>query len=198
MCFALSPVLRTLLLSTSVWWSACSQRSTPAPKLDYDQASRALMQTVAPQLVGTWTLRQVQVTRQPLNYYQNLLAIKRDTLFQDLATLTLAPAKTPRQQPADARYPEVEGQLHFRGHDYPVYFQLRAHPDQVVDQQGPQALFLLETNYPVGSRQRDAGEEWLTHLGLLGDNYSLELVAGQPRIYWRGLSRGVSRIDLVK
>jgi hypothetical protein len=166
--------------------------------LDYDQASRALMQTVAPQVVGTWTLRQVQVSFQPYNPHHALLPLRGNTLFQNLAMLTLAVAKTPHNAPADTRYPEFEGQLRFRGQDYPIYLQLLASADQVVNHQGPQAHFLLETNYPVGSRQRDAGEEWLTNLGLLDDNYTLELVAGQPLMHWRGLSRGVSRIDLVK
>jgi len=156
------------------------------------------MQTVAPQIVGTWTLRQVQVSFQPYNPHHALLPLRGDTLFQNLATLTLAAAKTPRNAQADARYPEFEGQLHFRGQDYPVYLQLLAYPDQVVNHQGPQAHFLFETNYPVGSRQRDAGEEWLTNLGLLYDNYTLELVATKPLMHWRGLGRGVSRIDLVK
>jgi hypothetical protein len=190
--------LPTVLLGLTCSLTNCSQRLDPAPKLDYDQASRELMQTLAPQVVGTWTLRQVQVSFQPYNPHHALLPLRGDTLLQNLATLTLAAAKTPRSARADARYPEFEGQLHFRGHDYPVYLQLLAYPDQVVNHQGPQAHFLLETNYPVGSRQRDAGEEWLTNLGLLYDNYTLELVAGQPLMHWRGLNRGVSRIDLVK
>jgi hypothetical protein len=156
------------------------------------------MQTVAPQLVGAWTLRQVQVSFQPYNAYQAMLPLRGDTLFQNLATLTLAAAKTPRSARADARYPEFEGHLHFRGQDYPIYLKLLAQPEQVINHQGPQASFLFETNYPVGTRQRDAGEEWLFNLGLLGDNYTLELVAGQPLMRWRGLNRGVSRIDLVK
>jgi hypothetical protein len=145
----------------------------PVPKLDYDQASRELMQTLAPQVAGTWTLHQVQVSFQPHGYGHALVPLRGDTLLQNLATLTLAAAKTPRHVPADARYPEFEGQLRFRGQDYPVYFQLLAHPTRIVDQQGPQALLLLQTNYPDGLRQRDAGEEWLINLGLLDDNYSL-------------------------
>jgi hypothetical protein len=191
-------LLPSVLLGLTCSLTNCSHEAPPAPKLDYDQASRELMQTLAPQVVGTWTLRQVQVSFQPHGYGHALVPLRGDTLLQNVATLTLAPAKTPRRVPADARYPEFEGQLHFRGQDYPVYFQLLAHPTRIVDQQGPQAHFLLETNYPVGSRQRDAGEEWLTNLGLLDDNYTLELVAGQPLMHWRGLSRGVSRIDLVK
>jgi hypothetical protein len=191
-------LLSTALLGFACSLTNCSREATPAPKVDYDQASCALMQTLAPQVVGTWTLRQVQVSFQPRGYGHALVPLRGDTLLQNLATLTLAAAKTPRRVPADARYPEFEGQLRFRGQDYPVYLQLRAHATRLVKQQGPQALFLFETNYPVGSRQRDAGEEWLLNLGLLQDNYSLELVAGQPLMHWRGLNRGVSRIDLVK
>ena len=57
---------------------------------------------------------------------------------------------------------------------------------------------MLETNFAVGSRTRDAGETFLVNLGVLGDNYSLELVAGQPTMIWRGLNRGVTRVELRK
>lgn len=192
------PFMLLLALSANTLLTSCSQQPAPSPKVDYNQASRELMQTVAPQIVGTWTLRQVQVSFQPRNHYQALLPLRGDTLFQNLATLTLAAAKTPRNAPTDARYPEFEGHLHFRGQNYPIYLQLLAQPERVLNHRGPQASFLFETNYPLGTRQRDAGEEWLTNLGLLGDNYSLELVAGQPLMHWRGLNRGVSRVELVK
>jgi hypothetical protein len=191
-------LLPIVLLGLACSLTNCSQRSDPAPKLDYDQASRELMQTLAPQVVGTWTLRQVQVSFQPRGSGHPLVPLRGDTLLQNLATLTLAAAKTPRSARADARYPEFEGHLHFRGQDYPIYLQLLASAEQVINHKGPQAHFLLETNYPVGTRQRDAGEEWLANLGLLYDNYTLELVAGRPLMHWRGLNRGVSRIDLVK
>ena len=142
-------LLSTLSLGLACSLTNCSREAAPAPKLDYDQASRELMQTLAPQVVGTWTLRQVQVSFQPYGYGHALVPLRGDTLLQNLATLTLAAAQTPRSARADARYPEFEGQLHFRGQDYPIYLQLLAYPDQVVNQQGPQAHFLLETNYPV-------------------------------------------------
>lgn len=184
----------------SGWLSGCSWLSPiPTPPMpDADQASRTVMQALVPQLIGTWRLRQVAVSFQPSSYYHAQVPLRGDTVFQDLATLTLVPATVPHQVPPDTRYPELEGQLQFRGQSYPVVLALRVHPEQLTQHAGPQALFLLETNFPPGSRSRDAGETWLTNLGLLGDTYSLELEAGQPLMHWRGLTRGVRRIDLVK
>jgi hypothetical protein len=189
---------RLLLLMLGVSFAHCSGTPEVKPAVDYDQASLHLMQALTPQLSGTWTLRQVQVSFQRGNYYQAQLPLTRDTLFQDLATLTLRPALVSRRSPVDPRYPEFEGSLVFRTKAYPVYLQLRAHPDRVVQRQGPQALFMLETNFPVGSRHMEPEERFLRNLGLLGDNYSLDLLDKQATMIWQGLSRGVTRVELRK
>lgn len=176
----------------------CSNKADVAPKVDYDQVSRDLMQAIAPQLVGTWTMRQVHVTYQRGNYYQAQIPITADTLLRDFATLTLQPAATPRLSPEQAQYPEFEGTLSFRNKSYPIYLQLRANPERVVQQQGPQAFFMFETNFPVGSRMMDPEERFLRNLGLLYDNYSLAFTEGQPTMVWQGLNRGVDRVELRK
>ncbi|MDF7815220.1 hypothetical protein [Hymenobacter sp. YC55] len=189
---------RLPVLLLGIVFAQCTGTAEVVPAVDYDQVSQELMQALAPQLVGTWTLRQVHVSFQRGAYYQAQIPIIRDTLFQDLATLTIRPAQTLRKSSPDKRYPEFEGTLLFRSKSYPVYFELRAHPDRVVQQQGPQALFMLETNFPVGSRIMEPEEQFLRNLGLLGDNYSLDLIDGQPTMIWRGLSRGVNRVELRK
>lgn len=175
----------------------CSGKPDVAPASGYDLVSRNLMQTVAPQLVGTWTLRQVHVSRQNIHAHAQI-PLTRDTLFQNFATLTIRRATTPRTTPENAQYPEFEGTLVFRSKSYPVYFQLIANPERVVQQQGPQALLLLETNFQSGTRVMEPEEVFLRNLGFLGENYSLELVDGKPAMIWRGLNRGVDRVEFSK
>ena len=49
------PVLFALL-NLLIWGCSPNESVTPA-KVDYDQASRQLMQELAPQIVGQWNLR---------------------------------------------------------------------------------------------------------------------------------------------
>jgi hypothetical protein len=188
------------LLPVSLLFSQCSKdkQEDAAPIINYDQASIALMEKLAPQVVGDWELRQVNVKIQSHNWGQKQLGLTRDTVFQNLATMTIRTAAVPRANPRDARYPDFEGSITYKSKTYPIYFKLMANAEYIIRDQGPQAFFLLEYNFPVGTRLREPQEIFLDNLGLTGDNYSLELVAGQLRMTWRGLNRGVEKIELHK
>lgn len=177
---------------------ACSRRvdPTPAPAPSYDEASAALMRKVAPQVVGTWTLAEVHVQFKPGFYFPGAQRFPRDTVMQQFAKLTVAPAQPSRRSPADPRYPDFEGQLTYGGKTYPVYFMMRAAPDQVVNQKGPLAIFLLEYNFPVGSHPTEAEEQFLRDIGLIEDNFSLELDSTRRTMTWRGLSRSIEHVEL--
>ncbi|UOG74943.1 hypothetical protein MTX78_22855 [Hymenobacter tibetensis] len=182
---------------SGLFFSHCTSKPDVEPALNYDQASQALMQEVALQLVGTWKLRQVHVSYKRLSGHA-FIPLTRDTLFQEFATLLVQRAVAPRTSPEHPLYPEFQGTLTFRGKALPVYFQLIANPEQVVKQQGPQALFMLDTNFPAGSRTSGPEEDFMENLGLLRENFSLELTSGQPTMIWRGLNHGVDRIELQK
>ncbi|WP_035565696.1 hypothetical protein [Hymenobacter sp. IS2118] len=187
------------LLTLGLLFSQCATKAPdPTPEPDYDQQSAQLMQAVKPLVAGDWTLRRVFVARQPLNVGQAMIGIKRDTVFQDFATLSITPG--PERQPTpDLRYADFEGTLRFRTKTYPVKFQLIANPERVVEGTGPQAYFLLTTNHPIGSRPTEPEERFLEYIGLVNENFTLEAFPDQPRtITWRGLNRGISRIELVK
>lgn len=156
------------------------------------------MGELAPQVVGRWTLQQVYIKSQSYNYDQKQLKLTRDTVFQNLATLTVRPASRLRISSADPRHPEFEGTIEFRTKTYPVYFYLRANPERLVNAQGPQAFFNFDYAFPNGTRIPEAEETFLDNLGLVGEVFSLETVSKQPKMVWRGLNRGIDKIELQK
>ena len=190
--------LLALLLGTGALFSQCAKTSEPAPKVNYDQKSAEIVQAVSPALVGDWTLRRVHITAQPYNVGQRELGIVRDTVFENFATLSIQQAPSGRSIP-DPRYAKFTGFLHYRTKTYPIQFELSASPQRLFHDEGPQAFFLFEYNFPVGSHPTEPEEQLLQYLGLIGENFSLEIVPGQPlAMTWRGLNRGIDKIELVK
>lgn len=190
--------LYLFLISLSLLFSQCIGEDEFSPeRIDYDAESAKLMSEVAPQVLGQWNLQQVQIKIEKKNrYLQGKLNLTKDTIFQNLATLEIRRAAVPARSPDDVRYPSFDGTLQFRGKALPVRLEMRAHPDRVVDKKGPQTLFSFDYDFPPGSRIPQAEEVFLQDLGLMYDNYSLELVSGQPTMIWKGLNRGVDKVVL--
>lgn len=195
MCRLLCFLLLAAGLST-----ACTRNAEPAPSPTFDEASIALMRELTPQLTGTWTLHEVHVQFKPGFSYPGRPSFPRDTTMYQFATLSLQPAALPAAA-IDPRYSQLEGQLTYQGLAYPVRLRLLATADRVLRQQGPYATFLLEYAPRIsgGSRPTTPTEEFLQFVGLLGENFSLELpVSGQPVMIWRGISHGIEHIELRK
>ncbi len=156
------------------------------------------MQAVSPAVVGDWTLRRVHITAHWHNEGQHEMGIARDTVLQDFATLSVQAAPSGNSS-GDPRYQYFTGFLRYHAKTYPVHFELIACPQRVVEGKGPQAFFLFNTNFPVGSRPFDPEEQLLRHLGLIDEDFTLEVMPRQLRtMTWRSLSHGLSRIELVK
>ena len=188
----------SLLLAVGALFSQCAKNSPEvAPKVDYDQKSVEIVRALSPALPGTWQLRRLYIKAQPYNTGQKELGLVRDTVFQDFATLTIQPAPSGRSIP-DPRYASFSGLLHFRTKTYPVQFELGASPERLIHDKGPQGAFVMHWNFPVGSHITEPEEQYLTYLGFINENFSVEVVSGQPTMIWRGLSRGIDRIELVK
>ncbi|TPG65391.1 hypothetical protein [Hymenobacter nivis] len=189
---------RLLLLAIGPLFGQCSKAPDAAPKTDYRQEGITLMQQLKPQLTGTWDLRRVAVMRLNNVSPQISAAVTKDTVFQNFAILNLEPALTSRSTPRDPQYGEFEGILQYNGKTFPVYISLRVTSDYAQTHLGPQALFALDFNRPVGSYPPDADERFLMDLGILQGYFYLETTPGQPSMGWRGLGRSVNRIELQK
>lgn len=169
-----------------------------APKPDYDQLAAQVMTELKPQLVGTWTFRQVWVSPNGLNRL-NRLNLSKDSTFQDLAVLTIVPAAKPRMTPADPKRSEYDGTIQYKNRIYPIQFDMWAGPRVYSPtQQGPQAFLLFSYRFPDSSHRAEPEEIFLEKLGLIDENFSLETTAGQPTMRWVGLGREIQQIDFVK
>ena len=188
------------LLALVALFAQCAKTSPevmPQARVNYDQKSVDIVQALSPFVPGTWQLRRLCIKAQSYNTGQKELGLVRDTVFRDFATLSIQPAPSGRSIP-DPRYASFSGLLHFRTKTYPVRFEVSASPERLFNDRGPQGTFLLEYNFPVGSHRTEPEEQFLEYLGFINENFSLDVVAGQPTMTWRGLSRGIDRIDLVK
>ncbi len=182
-----------------LFWQCSTNQEPP---LTYYEREVKFMQELTPQLAGTWNLQWVNLSAQRhKTHNQNKLQLSKDTVFQDLAILAIKPVANPHSSSRQARYPEFEGTIEFRDKIYPVYFYLIANlpsPATGSDTQVRQAFFLLEYNFPVGTHTPEAEENFLRDMGLINENFSLELTLGRPAMRWKGLNRGIDNIELVK
>ena len=188
------------LLALVALFAQCAKTSPeamPKARVNYDQKSADIVQALSPFVPGTWQLRRLYIKAQSYNTGQKELGLVRDTVFQDFATLVLQPAASGRSVP-DPRYARFSGLLYFRTKTYPVRFEVSASPDRLINDRGPQGTFLLAYNFPVGAHPTAPEEQFLEYLGFINENFSLDVVSGQPTMTWRGLSRGIDRIELVK
>ena len=189
-------LMSCILLSLLSWQCTFGDETAP-PKLDYDQASRQLMQELAPQVVGQWNLRQVQIKYKNEDG-QRQLKITKDSTFQDLATISIIPARVPRSSPVDNRRGEYDGTISYGGKTYPISFDMLAQPEWIVSKKGPQTFFFFHCYNPNASHLSEPEQNFLRNIGLVDENFSLEMISGQPRMIWRGYSRGIERIDLIR
>ncbi|KAA9352950.1 hypothetical protein [Larkinella humicola] len=192
-----------LLAAMGLFCSQCTQQYTATPKpvtpkIDYDQVSIQLMQNLAPEIIGTWTLQKVVVKHNPRRYFREHVKLTKDSTFLNLATLTIRPAAVARSTPRDIRRGEYDGTIEYGGKAYPVQLNLRADFGWLVNREGPQAISLFEYHFPNGTRIVEPEEAFLKDLGLINDNFSIEVINGQRKMVWRGFDRGVEQVDLVK
>ena len=188
-----------LLIIIGLLFAQCSHTAPEVvPMIDYKNKSITLMEKLAPQLVGKWQFRQVVVNYQTHKSIQgNRLGLSKDTVFRDLATLEIYPAAKLRILPVQPEHPQFEGTLQFRGKTYPVYFYLLAGP-RVMTQQGPHATFFFTYNFSEPMRIPEKEEILLETIGLMGENFSLEMHPRRQHMFWKGYNRGISEILLQK
>jgi hypothetical protein len=182
----------------SFLFGQCTQPESATPKIDFDKESVKLMSEVTPKLIGQWTLQEVSVSYKKGDYYQNQAQITKDTVLTNVALLTIRTVSKSRFDPPQAKHPEFEGSVQYGTKTYPIYFYLIASGGRIINKTGPQASFLFEYNFPNGTRLVEPEEAYLRNVGIVNNNFSVELVDGQPSMVWRGGNRGVDQIRLVK
>jgi hypothetical protein len=89
--------------------------------------------------------------------------------------------------------------LRFKSKVYPVGFRMMSTPTRIVKKVGPQVFTLFEYRFPVGSHVSEEEESYLwNNLGLIGENYSIEISHDGKTMVWKGLSRAIKDIQFIK
>jgi hypothetical protein len=176
---------------------ACEKNDDPgvkAEKIDYRKASIELMDSIRPKLIGTWNMKEVNVKTSP---YSIDVGINKDTTLKDFAVLDITSIDNYSQE-FNLEHNDVTGVLKFKSKIYPVGFRMMSTPTRIVRKFGPQVFTLFEYRFPVGSHVTENEESYLWNLGLIGENYSLEISPDGKKMVWKGLNRAIKDIQFVK
>ena len=199
------PLTHSLLLAISFFLIQC--KSAPEPQPTLDERATALITVLRPRVTGTWQISTAQIKRRELGYFQVDPGITQDTVLRNLATLTLSPASVNNKRLPKEYGPvlELEGTVAYGGKTYPIYGLLDVGPTRIAGQSGLQGFVLLQynftsANFPPGSTSRrvEVEEDYLHGVGLIGDNFSVEVAENQRTMTWRGLNRAISSAVLQK
>ena len=148
-------------------------------KIDFDIGAVRIMDQLASQLKGKWNIQQIEFD---IKYPNPSGSVKTDTTFTDFAVLEIQSIS----RNEDLRYPICKGEITHLNQSWTVVFRLIASPEQIVEKKGPQAFILLEWQFPTGSHVWKSEELFFRDLGLVGENYSIEVEIG--KMLWKGLN----------
>ena len=164
-------------------------------QIDYSKASIQLMDSIRPKLSGVWNMKEVNLKVFPP--MTNEIGITEDTTLKDFAVLYITTVDNSSQD----FYPEhndVTALLKFKDKTYPVGFTMMATPTRIVKKTGPQVFTLFQYRFQDGSHVTENEEAYLWNLGLIGENYSIEISSDGKTMVWKGLSRAIKSIYFVK
>jgi hypothetical protein len=164
-------------------------------KIDYTKASIALMDSIRPELSGTWNMKEVNVSVFPP--FTSDVGIKNDTTLNDFAVLDITNVDNSSQS-FYLEHNDVTGVLKFKSKIYPVGFTMMSTPTRIAHKTGPQVFTLFEYRFKDGSHVTEGEESYLSNLSLMGENYSIEISPDGKTMVWKGLSRAIKRIYFVK
>ena len=164
-------------------------------RIDYRKASIQLMDTIRPKLSGIWNMREVHLKVFPP--LTNEIGITKDTTFKDFAVLNITTVDNSSQD-FYLEHNDVRALLKFKSKTYPVGFTMMSTPTRIVNKTGPQVFTLFQYRFQDGSHVTENEESYLWNLGLIGENYSIEISPDGKTMVWKGLSRAIESIYFVK
>lgn len=178
-------VISALILSCGL---ACQQARLPS----FKEEQMKMVEEFREQFSGTWQIKQIQIKHSELVDINYPTGITTDTLLQNLATLHIQPAT----QQSDDRLLTLEGTLLFRNQTIPLHIQFYPYTSKEALSQGVVSinLGLSKTN----SALPQAEMSYLTTIGFLGENFSINTTPKQPTMTWQGLNRAIIDAKLLK
>jgi hypothetical protein len=186
----------TLAFVFCLIFSACKKKENIIleEKIDFNEASVKLMDTIRPDLYGTWKMKEVNV--KPFAPQTSEIGIYKDTTLIDFAILNITSVNNYSKYNQVSN--DVTGVLEFQHKSYPVGFTMRATGDRIFKKQGPQIFALFEFRFLVGSHPTEKEEDYLQSLTLIGNNYTIEISSDGQKMVWKGLNRAIKEIQFVK
>ena len=167
------------------------QEPSPQPeRVDFDKGAVQIMDTLVSQLQGRWNMQELEID---VKYSVPMGSVKKDTVFTDFAVFEII--RISRSE--DLRYPVCQGKIKYLNYTYQVGFRLGASAERIVHKTGPQAFTLLDWQFESGFHQWKNEELFFRDLGLVSENYAVELKPDGTMI-WSGLNRDVKTIRVKK
>jgi hypothetical protein len=177
--------LATLFIALSVW--QCNTQPIPTYKESIIQFNNQLR----PQLLGSWQFKQTQVELRKLGWSGNDTGIARDTVLQNLATLSFEPFTG---KVYDERLLDLDGSIRFRGRDYPV--QVKIYPTRDVSTTKGVMWVALKYDPQINYISEDV--KFMESIGLVGVNFNFNTEFGQPVMVLRTIDKGIALAILGK
>lgn len=169
------------------FWGCDSAKTNPTPT----ELTIQFINQLRPQLVGTWQLRHAQISVQKQVAVYHSTRITKDTLLKEVATLTLVSWS---DEVGDKRVLHLGGTLRFRAKDYPIHVQLW--PTQ--NNPKTKGMLFIDYHYQPGLNLTTADADYLSAIGLIGENFSLETELGDSTMAWKGLNRAIVSANFTK
>ncbi|SOD91905.1 hypothetical protein [Spirosoma fluviale] len=188
------------ILSTLCFFQ-CTPDQPATSVINKEQAARTLLDNEVNQLVGKWRIQESIVEPRQFNPYQVELAIVKDTVLRDLATLTIRPAATTNrltQGWPSSHYTGLDGTLDYGSKSYPIYINLVI-PDEVTSTgRGIVKLF----NFLPGTFEPEAEAILFKKLGFFHTDFTLTTPSDSSVMHWRDTGQvssiGLTQVKLIK
>jgi hypothetical protein len=169
------------------FWGCDSAKTDPTPT----ELTIQFVNQLRPQLVGTWQLRHAQISSKKQVSVYHSTGITKDTLLKEVATLMLVAWS---DEVVDERILHLGGTLRFRAKDYPIHIKLW--PNQ--NNPKTKGFLFIDYHYQQGLNLNTADADYLSAIGLIGENFNLETELGDSTMTWKGLNRAIVAANFTK
>jgi len=176
---------------------ACNKKDilVSEPKIDFNTAAVKLMDSIRPDLYGTWQMQEMKVVPSPPSTAE--IGIHKDTVLKNIATLSINQIDYDTNE-LYRRRNDVTGTLTFGNKTYPVGFTMNASANRIYHKTGPQVFGLFEYRFSDESHVTAKEEMYLIYLTLIGENFEMQLSDDGRLMQWKGLNGAIKGIRLVK
>lgn len=170
--------------------SSCGKEvnSPEIQEIDFNKASKVLMDSIRPVIRGSWKIKTLIL--KPKNFYANPNDQANDTVLYNFGDLHLNHVNSEGYYEKNN---DVTGNLYFNNKVHAVGFKMHAQSSRITEKKGPQAFALFEFRVAEGTplpsiRPTTPEESYLTEIGLINDNFYIEISKDGKSMTWTGMN----------